>query len=100
MTHKIKLTYFRQTGKFLAEADATVPQDTLSSIWQEVSEMRRLGRLPGLRPGSGRDLLILVDAPEHPQRELHLVMPPFIDEGDVTPPRFPTGVLPSTAPSY
>ena len=62
----------------------------LVEIWEEIDEMRRLGRLPGLRPNAGRDLLIVVDVPAHPQRVLHLVTPPFIDEDDVTPPRIAT----------
>ena len=55
--------------------------------------MRRMGRLPGLRPGAGRDLFVLVDVPDHPQRVLHIAMPPFQDEDDVTPLRTPTGEM-------
>ena len=88
--YKVQLTYFRPTGKFLATAEMIVAMDDLVEIWEEVDDVRRLGRLPGLRPGAGRDLLIVVDVPDHPQRVPHLVMPPFFDEDDVTPPRIPT----------
>lgn len=93
MTYKVQLTYFRQTGKFLTNAETTIAHEAIVEIWEEIDDMRRLGRLPGLRPGAGRDLLIVVDVPDHPQRVLHLVMPPFIDEDDVTPPRIATGEM-------
>ena len=93
MTYKVQLIYFRQTGKFLARAEMTVTLDELIEVWEAVDDMRRLGRLPGLRPGAGRDLFIVVDVPDHPKRMLHMVMPPFIDDDDVTPPRVPTGEM-------
>jgi hypothetical protein len=93
MTYKVQLIYFRQTGKFLARAETTIALDELVEVWEAVDDMRRLGRLPGLRPGAGRDLFIVVDVPDHPQRVLHMVMPPFIDDDDVTPPRVPTGEM-------
>lgn len=93
MTYKVQLIYFRQTGKFLAFADTLLAHESLVEIWEEIDDMRRLGRLPGLRPGAGRDLFVLVDVPSHPQRVLHLVMPPFHDDDDVTPPRVPTGEM-------
>ena len=90
MAYKVQLIYFRPKGRFLATAETTIAHDEIVEIWEEIDEMRRLGRLPGLRPGAGRDLLIVVDVPDHPQRVLHLVMPPFFDEDDVTPVRIPT----------
>lgn len=94
MSYKVQLTYFRQTGKFLATAETKVVGiDDLVEIWEAVDDMRRLGRLPGLRPGAGRDLFIVVDVPDHPKRVPHMVMPPFVDDDDVTPPRVPTGEM-------
>jgi hypothetical protein len=93
VAYKVQLIYFRQTGKFLSIAEMTVAHDQLVEIWDEIDDMRRLGRLPGLRPGAGRDLFIMVDVPAHPNRVLHLVMPPFHDDDDVTPPRIPTGEM-------
>src|ERR1700751_1332317 len=90
MPYKVQLIYFRQTGKFLAGAQAVIAHEGLLEIWEELDDMRRLGRLPGLRQGAGRDLFILVDVPDHPDRVLHMVMPPFVDEDDVTPPRVST----------
>jgi hypothetical protein len=90
VTYKVKLIYFRQTGKFLTIAEMTSANTAIVEIWEEIDDMRRLGRLPGLRPGAGRDLYIIVDVPDHPQRVLHMVTPPFQDEDDVTPPRIST----------
>jgi hypothetical protein len=90
MKYKVQLIYFRPTGKFLTHAETVIAHEEIAKIWEEIHEMRRWGRLPGLRPNAGRDLLIVVDVPDHPQRVLHLVMPPLFDEDDVTPPRFST----------
>lgn len=93
MSYKVQLTYFRQTGKFLTATETTSELDSLLEIWEEIDDLRRLGQLPDLRPGAGRDLLVLIDVPDHPLRQLHLVVPPFIDEDDVTPSRTPTGEM-------
>jgi hypothetical protein len=87
MVYKVQLAYFRPTGKFLTYASVMINQELLPKIWDEIHERRRIGQLPGLRPNAGRDLLILVDVMDHPQRVLHMVLPPFIDEDDVTPVR-------------
>lgn len=93
MPYKVQLIYFRQTGKFLTNAETTVEHEDILEIWKAVDDMRRMGRLPGLRPAAGRDLIIVVDVPDHPKRVLQLVMPPFIDEDDLTPPHIPTGEM-------
>ena len=93
MTYKVQLIYFRQTGKFLTTAETVLAHDEIVEIWEEIDDMRRLGRLPGLRPGAGRDLFIIVDVLDHPQRVLHMVTPPFQDEDDVTPPRISTAEM-------
>jgi hypothetical protein len=87
VAYQVQLNYFRQTGKFLAAAEMTTSRDVITEIWTDVNDMRRLGRLPNLRPGTGRDLFIVIDVPDHPQRVPHMVMPPFLDEDDVTPSR-------------
>ena len=90
MAYKVQLTYFRQTGKFLTTAETVLAHDEIVEIWEEIDDMRRLGRLPGLRPSAGRDLFIIVDVPDHPQRVPHMVTPPFQDEDDITPIRTST----------
>lgn len=71
----------------MAYATTVIDREKLVDIWAEIVEMRRIGELPGLRPKSGRDLLILVDIMGHPERRLHLIIPPFINDDDVTPVR-------------
>lgn len=93
VAYKVQLRYFRQTGKFLATAETILAFEELVEIWEEIDDMRRIGRLPGLRPGAGRDLFVLIEVPDHPQRVPHLVMAPFLDEDDITPPRIPTGEM-------
>lgn len=93
VAYKVQLTYFRQTGKFLATAETTIAHEAIGEIWKEVDNKRRLGELPGLRPGAGRDLFVVVDVPDHPQRVLHMVMPAFVDDDDVTPTRRSTGEM-------
>lgn len=87
----VQLYYFRPTGKLLAGTSCEIAMTELEAIWEEIHELRRMGRLPGLRPNAGRDLLVLVDVPDHPHRRLHLVIPPSLEEEDVTPIRVPTG---------
>jgi len=89
--YRVQLSYFRQTGKFLTLAEMMTSRETITEIWAEVNDMRRLGCLPNLRPGTGRDLFVIIDVPDHPQRLLHMVMPPFLDEEDVTPTRTMAG---------
>jgi hypothetical protein len=93
MAYTVQLIYFRSTGKYLTRAEIVIDQSVLAKIWDEVNELRRVGRLPGIRLNAGRDLFVLVDVPDHPQRVPYLVMPPFFDEDDVTPPRIPTGEM-------
>lgn len=71
----------------MANAETLTSREAITEVWADVNDMRRLGQLPGLRPGAGRDLFIVIDVPDHPQRRLHMVMPPFLDEDDVTPTR-------------
>jgi hypothetical protein len=91
MAYRVQLAYFRLTGKFLAFANVVIERKSITEIWDAIHELRSMGRLPGLRANSGRDLFILVDVVDHPQRVLHVVMPPFVNEEDVTPIRVPTG---------
>lgn len=87
MSYLVHLAYFRPSGRFLTYATTVIDRERLVDIWAEIVEMRRIGELPGLRPKSGRDLLILVDIMGHPERKLHLIIPPFINDDDVTPVR-------------
>jgi hypothetical protein len=89
MSYQAHLAYFRPSGRFLAFATTTVDRESLVDIWARIVELRQLGELPGLRPKAGRDLLILVDVMGHPERKLHLIIPPFVNDDDVTPIQVP-----------
>lgn len=97
MPYRVQLVYFRplgpKQGDFLAFAEIDLVEEGLHEIWEEIRELRRMGQLPGLRPNSGRDLFILVDVPGHPGRRLQLLIPPYINDEDVTPVRVPTGEM-------
>lgn len=93
MGHQVSLVYFRPSGKYLTHALALVDHDELEAIWEEIHELRRIGRLPGLRVNSGRDLTILVDVPDHPHRKPYIAFPASVEEEDVTPIRVPTGEM-------
>jgi hypothetical protein len=93
MLYTVHLAYFRPTGRFLAFANMQTPHKALIEIWADIVEKRRLGELPGLRPNAGRDLLILVDVAAHPERKLHMILPPFIGDDDVTPVHVQTGEM-------
>lgn len=93
MAYEVQLVYFRPTGKYLTHARTVIAFEEIEQIWEEIHEMRRIGRLPGLRPNAGRDLFVVVDVPDHPRRVPHLVMPPIIDDDDVTPPRIATSEM-------
>ena len=88
--YHVQLLYFRATGRYVASGQFSTELIKLNDIWEEVHELRRMGQLPGLRPNSGRELLILVDVMDHPRHEPYLAVPPYTDVDDVTPVRVPT----------
>lgn len=90
MSFKVQVVYFRSNGHYCAVGDYMTAHDELPDIWEEVHELRRMGRLPGLRPNAGRDLIALVDVVGHPVHRPHLCIPPLVQEEDVTPMRVPT----------
>lgn len=87
------MVYFRPTGSFCSVGSYQTESIDLPKVWEEIIEMRRMGRLPGLRPNSGRDFIVLVDVIDHPKHRPHLIIPPAIDDGDVTPVRVPTAEM-------
>ena len=97
MAYKIRLFYFKPTGQFLANVEIEIDRATVEEVWEEVHELRRMGRLPALRANAGRDLFVLVDIFDQPllapKLRLHLVLPPTLGEEDVTAVRVPTGEM-------
>lgn len=82
---KVKLTYFKPSGKFYAEGEyetrlsaddlqhppgARAP--ALFKIWEEVAQIRNERCLPGLISGHSW-FGVLIDAPDHPHRHPHFL---------------------------
>jgi hypothetical protein len=71
----VKLTYFKRNGKFYDQGEFLASAHTpLYQIWENVRDMRSLGKLPGLVDGAGQEFNILVEAPGHPHEHPHIVM--------------------------
>jgi len=84
---RVRLSYYTPHGILVARhayESIVVPFD---DVVEEIVVRRRVGQLPGLRPNSGRDHIIRVKFGERER----LIIPPWIDEEDVTPVRVPTG---------
>ena len=71
----IKLTYFKQSGKYYTAEDMYIlEKDTpLYEIWAKVEQLKIDKKLPGLMEGHS-DFIVLVDAPEHPHNHPHLIL--------------------------
>ena len=70
----VKLTYFRDTGKYYTHGEYETEHKPLHQIWDEVRDMADEQRLPGLRPGHS-DFIISVDVPGHEHEHPRLVIP-------------------------
>lgn len=80
---EVQLTYFKRNGKFYSEGKFLVSIDTpLHLIWENVRDMQKEGRLPGLVDGAGKEFNILVNAPGHPCDHPHIVMTTHTSKGD------------------
>lgn len=81
---KVKLNYFKKTGKWYSEGEyetQLTPENGLYEVWDEVEEMFRKGKRPGLIDGA-QEFHVLIRVPDHPhdhptmifaQDEYHLV---------------------------
>ncbi len=63
---KIKLTYFKKSGKYYTEAEfeSQYNSDRLWLITDEVKRMQMEGNLPGLISGGGLRFFVLVEPQE------------------------------------
>jgi hypothetical protein len=72
---KVKLIYFKSdTGKYYAEGSYDTKVDDLYDIWDEVEQMAKIRKLPGLSEGS-YGWIISVDVPDHPHNHPKLILP-------------------------
>ena len=60
----IKLTYFKDTGKYYTEGYFSESFGSFESIVQRVDEIHRKGQLPGLREGAGKGFFVLIEPPD------------------------------------
>ncbi len=70
----IKLTYYKENGKYYSTGEYETRRDLLFEVWSEVRDMLEDGKLPGLVDGHS-PFIISVDAPDHPHNHPHLIMP-------------------------
>lgn len=69
---KVKLDYFKQSGKFYGDGEYETQETVLFRIWDEVEDKRNLGVLPGLAEGHSR-FIVSIDVPEHELNHPHLI---------------------------
>lgn len=66
MSHKVKLTYFKPSGKYYSQGEYQSDEDHAFNVFDEVKTMQREGKLPGLVEGGGKHFFIHLDPVEHP----------------------------------
>ena len=71
--YTVKLTYFRKSGKYYSEGEYKSSKEFLFDIWDEVSDFRLDGKLPGLIAGA-KEYVILVNVPDHPYDHPRLII--------------------------
>lgn len=71
--HSVKLTYFRDTGKYGSDGAFVSCHRHLHKIWEEVISLRDKRMLPGMVQGS-YTAFILIDVPTHPLDNPRLII--------------------------
>jgi hypothetical protein len=70
-TREVRLTYFKEGGKYYTEGTFDAPASlALFQIWEEVRAMKARCELPGIR---GNEWHILITVPDHPHDHPHLI---------------------------
>ena len=75
MSHRIKLTYFKPSGKYYTDGEYQTERAQWWDVIDEIKEMRRGGKLPGFCEGGGKWSIIHVDGDDHPGGYPVLIMP-------------------------
>jgi hypothetical protein len=70
---RVKLTYFKGTGKYYDASYYDSDLEQLFEIWDEVREMSGGGCLPGLVLGA-TEFHVLIEVPEHPHNHPRLIL--------------------------
>lgn len=70
----VKLTYFKQRGKYYSNGDYLSKKLQMYEIFQEVAEMLKQGNRPGLVDGGTDHFHCLIEVPDHPHNHpfLHI----------------------------
>lgn len=74
MPYKVKLEYFKPSGKWYSDGVYTSNAQQIYEIIDEVREMINNNHLPGLIPGHS-DFSVYIDIPDHPHRHPVLLHP-------------------------
>lgn len=75
MAHKVKLTYFKRSGKYYSDGEYVSGTENMWGLFDEVRALQRNGELPGLIEGGGKEFFIHVDPVEHPMGYPALIHP-------------------------
>lgn len=73
MPYKVQLTYFKESGKYYSDGEYVSEQEDLGKIWEEVAEMFKRGKRPGLVDGK-QGFNTLVNLPDHPHAYPRIIM--------------------------
>jgi hypothetical protein len=71
---KVKLTYFKDSGKYYSCGEYTSKEWDLHQVFKEVGNLSRYRKLPDLISGHS-DFLVLISVPEHPHDHPHMIVP-------------------------
>jgi hypothetical protein len=74
---KVKLTYFKTSGKFYTEGEYTSEKLHIYQIFEEIKKMLTEGNWPGLTEGS-HEFITLAEIPEHPHNHPALIIPAYL----------------------
>lgn len=70
---KVKLTYFKRTGKFYSEGEYETECEHMYQIFREVRQLWEARRLPGLCENHS-DFIVLIGVPDHEHDYPHLIV--------------------------
>ena len=70
---KVKLTYFKTTGKYYSEGECETNKEHLHEIFRDIRILSDYKKLPGLVEGHS-DFITLIDVPEHKHNHPHLII--------------------------
>lgn len=73
-TVKIKLDYFKESGKYYSSGEYESNHLMMYDVYDEVREMAKTGHLPGLVEGC-TEFTVLVTVPNHPCGVPQLIFP-------------------------